>query len=398
MNQIEANESSRFCFTIIDFINIKTKYTMGLFDNLKARKYWREHEEERKQIECEGAILLVEFNELIAKLNVTPDVMGYVQIRKRLFFILDWFIDLENRKCPYQLIGGAINKQAEIARVFNYGLNYAVKREADDFDIAIEQLIVDADNYFECKKAINQQKNMNGISFNGTGARFVAILENHFYQDNFIEEPLIACGIPEEIVMSRNTETIDNYKPTFSIEQKDDFNAYFIALKERYRLAHSPLIDVSSRAKNINLHDHEIVYDRINSVTLHEEVIVHRNVNYGGFKWSYGMARGGNMNYTTNVIKDFCIQDIGAFYITNQRILYVGNQNRKTISINISSIVSYELFKDGVLLRIANKNNGILFKFEPIPRYEGMLILQDGLNHFISIVERIIGDTTDKQV
>jgi hypothetical protein len=372
---------------------------MGIFDNLKAKKYWRDHENERKQIEQEGAILLAEFNNLVFKLNVMPDVAGYVEIRERLLYILDWFIELENRKCPYQLIGGATNKRVEIIRVFNYGLNYAVKRSVHDFEIALEQLIVEADNYFECKRAINKQKETNENSFNGTGARFVTILQHHFYQDNFIAEPLIACGIPEQVVMSRDTEQIDTYKPTFTQEQKDDFNAYFLALKNRYRLEHEPLIDISSLVtNNINLQADEKLYLKIHNVSLHEEVVVSRNVSYGGIRWQYGLARGGNMSYTSNAVKNLVIQDIGTIFVTDKRIIFLGKHKRKTIAVNISSIIAYELFKDGVLLRIANRNNGVMFRFEPMQRYEGLLMLQDGMNNFMSVIERISGHTEEQTI
>lgn len=373
---------------------------MGLFDSLKAKLYWRDHEDERKKIEQEGEILLREFNDLVLKMNVTPDVDGYAEIRERIFYILDWFIDLENRKCPYQLIGGAESKKKEIARVFNNGLRHSVKRNVDDFDRALDLLINCSENYKECKFAILHQKKTDETYFKGTGGRFVTILQFHFEQNNFIEEPLIACGIPESVVLSHNKEEIEKFKPSFTQQEKDDFNAYFLALKNRYRLAHYPLQDMSAMAAafNINLQDGEKIYQRINSVTLHEELVVSRNVNYGGVRYSFGIIRGGNMNYTTNAIKNFRLQDFGGLFITNKRILFVGKQMHKTVGVNLSSVATYEIFRDGVLLRITNRNNGIMFRFEPSQRVEGVLLLQDGMNIFTSILDRIFGNTENETI
>lgn len=373
---------------------------MGLFDSLRAKRYWREHEDERKNIENEGAVLLAEFNDLVHRMNVTPDVDGYAEIRERLFYILDWFIDIENKKCPYHLIGGGENKRKEIARVYNNGLRYAVKRNSEDFEKTLELLIEDSENYTDCKIAIEHQKKTDNNYFKGTGGRFVSILQNHFEQNSFLKEPLIACGIPKDIVLSRDKDKIETYKPSFSQQEKDDFNAYFLSLKNRYRLAHEPLSDMTALATtfNINILDGEIIYQRINSVTLHEEVVVSRNVSYGGIKYSFGLVRGGNLNYTTNAIKNFRLQDYGGLFITNKRILFVGKQRNKTVSVNLTSVATYELFQDGVMLRIVNRNNGIMFRFEPTQRVEGMLLLQDGLNNFTSILDRIFGNTEDKEV
>ncbi len=380
--------------------NIKFYNHMGLFNSLKAKRYWRNHTDERRQIEKEGTALLTEFNNLILEMNVTPDVEGYAAIRERIFYILDWFIELEKRKCPYHLIGGAENKRKDIAMAFNNGLLFSVKRTTDDFDKAIKLLIEKSNNYDSCKKAIIEQKKANGNYFRGTAARFVGILKDYFDNNIILPEPLIACGLPTEIVLSHNSEEIEKYKPAFNQQEKDDFNAYFLALKNRYHLAHDPLVDMSAYAKayNINLKDGELIYQRIRNVSLSEEMVVNRIINYGGVKYSYGMVRGGHMNYSTNAIKDFRIQDIGAIFITNKRILFVGSQRHKTVGINISSVVNYELFQDSIILRIENRPNCIMFRFEPIQRTESLLMLQDGINSFVSIIDRIIGNTENEKI
>ena len=251
---------------------------MGLFDSITNSLYWRKHKEEQQRLESEGNILLTEFNDLTHQMNVCPNVIGYSHFRDRLMGILDWFEELDKRGCPYQLIGGADNKRREIAKVFNNGLNYAVKRNTKDFDLAIDLLIPVGENYSTCKKVIQQQKQENSENFNGTGARFVSILENHFIQDNIIAEPLIACGIPEEIVLSRDSAKIESYKPQFDSEQqKDDFTAYFLALKKRHHLAHLPLLDYSEAA-NLNLNNTEKLFTIISSVSLHKEVVVSSNI------------------------------------------------------------------------------------------------------------------------
>lgn len=371
---------------------------MSLFEKLKAKRYWKSHQVEQKQLECEGNELLIEFNDLVRELNIASDIKKYESIKERIFDILDWFIDLEVKRCPYHLIESASEKKMEIGSVFNYGLGYVRKATTEDFDQARNLLVDFAVNYKEVTRMINRQEK-EGVPYLGNGCRFVTILKYLFEYDKIVPEPLIECGVPPEIVLSRDKELIHNAMPEFSSDQeKDDYNAYSLKLKQRYRMAKEPLKDIPQLAEGINLQEGEKMYSLLGCVTEYEEIITRNNISYGGLRWQFGLARGGNVTYTSQVTRNFIIQDLGSIYITDRRIIFLGKQRHVTRVISFNSLVSCELYKDGVLVRTTDHNAGILFKFEPMQRYQGLLMLQDGLNEFQSVVGRIMTNTADQEL
>ena len=88
--------------------------------------------------------------------------------------------------------------------------------------------------------------------------------------------------------------------------------------------------------------------------------------------------------------------DIGRLFITNQRILFVGHQKNITKSIPVKSVLYYNLYQDGVLVNIPNRNP-ILFEFE-IGYDADFDLVQDGLNEFIIVLDRVLSETETKNL
>ena len=141
----------------------------------------------------------------------------------------------------------------------------------------------------------------------------------------------------------------------------------------------------------LHLQKGEVILHRINGVVLHQEKTTRYNIAYSGIRWQSGMMRAGSMSFIGNEITRFTPMDIGRLFITNQRILFVGHQKNITKSIPVRSVLYYNLYQDGVLVNIPNRNP-ILFEFE-IGYDADFGLVQDGLNEFIIVLDRVLAET-----
>lgn len=177
-------------------------------------------------------------------------------------------------------------------------------------------------------------------------------------------------------------------------DYKDVFNSYLLAISNRYSLLNEPIIPIDSDRYNLNLQDGESLFYRINGTDLYEEKVVRRNVVYSGTRWGSGPLRAGSLSYTSNEIKNFVVQDVGRLFLTNKRVIFVGAQKNITKAIKLSSIITYYLYQDGVLILQGN-SKGLLFKFED---YHDPLMIQDGINEFTIIISRLLDDSYSKNM
>jgi hypothetical protein len=208
-------------------------------------------------------------------------------------------------------------------------------------------------------------------------------------------EILVELGIPRDIVYSKNSELIDEYKSVKNNEvYKDLFNSYCLSISKRYDLQNQAITPIDHNKYNLNLNNNETLYFRINLTSLYEEKVTRRNITYSGVRWNNNMMRAGNLSLVSQEIKNFVIQDNGRLYITDKRIIFVGNQKNVTKTISLSSIITYYLYQDGILILQGNKS-GILLKFE---EFDDFFILQDGINEFTTVVSRILNENHNKNL
>lgn len=215
------------------------------------------------------------------------------------------------------------------------------------------------------------------------------------WSDIFVE-----CGMSKDVAFSKNKELISTHFPFNKDETKHDgydvFMTYLFAISNRYKLQHNPLSTINANEYGLNLQKGEMLYHRINNVILHSEKVTHYNLAYSGMKWQSGFLRAGTMSVIGNEIKRFVPMDIGRLFITNKRILFVGNQKHITKSIPIISILFCNLYQDGVLVNIPNQKP-TLFKFET--GYNStFLSVADGLNEFITVLNRVMLGTENKEL
>lgn len=203
---------------------------------------------------------------------------------------------------------------------------------------------------------------------------------------------LVECGMPKEIAYSKNGELIKQNIPFNAEETRHDgndvFRAYQFAITQRYELQNDELSPIDASTYGLNMQKDEILYHRINNVTLHKEKTLKYNIAYTGIKWQCGMLRAGTMSVIGNEITHFQPMDIGRLFITNQRILFVGKQNNVTTSTPIKSVLFYNLYQDGVLVNVPNRKP-ILLKFTTGYNTD-IISVEDGLNEFVIVLNRII--------
>lgn len=210
----------------------------------------------------------------------------------------------------------------------------------------------------------------------------------------------VECGIPKEIAYSKNSDAIKQVFPFDKNETQHDgyftFIAYQWAISERHRFRYEKLSVVDAERYGLNLYDNEVIYHRINIVTLLQEKTVRYNITYSGVRWQSGMLRAGTMSMIGSEITRFTPVDIGRLFITNERILFVGKQNNVTKAIPIKDVLYCNLYQDGVLVNVPNRKP-ILFKFR-IGYSSELASAGDGVNEFVIVLNRIISGTEDENL
>ncbi len=205
----------------------------------------------------------------------------------------------------------------------------------------------------------------------------------------------VECGMPREIAYSKNHDAIQQAFPFSKEETKHDgysvFTSYQLAIHKRHTLKYGTLTPIDETQYRLHLQKGEVILHRINGVVLHQEKTTRYNIAYSGIRWQSGMMRAGSMSFIGNEITRFTPMDIGRLFITNQRILFVGHQKNITKSIPVKSVLYYNLYQDGVLVNIPNRNP-ILFEFE-IGYDADLGLVQDGLNEFIIVLDRVLAET-----
>jgi hypothetical protein len=85
---------------------------------------------------------------------------------------------------------------------------------------------------------------------------------------------------------------------------------------------------------------------------------------------------------------NFVPQDYGRLFITNKRLIFIGRQRNINKAITIKSIITYNLYKESVLVGLLNKKS-VLFEFGGSVDFE-IQDVPDGLNEFIIVLNRVI--------
>lgn len=196
------------------------------------------------------------------------------------------------------------------------------------------------------------------------------------------------CGIPHEIVYSRNSALIDEHIP-FEVGTDADnvFKTYAYAVNKRDMLKNSPLAEHPNDILNLNLHANEKIYHVIYGVVLYQEKTTVTNIAYSGVKWTSGPLRSGTLNVISNEYTHFAPIDSGHLIFTNERLIFLGKQKNITKQVKLSDILYNNMYQDGVMVHIPNKKP-LLFKFRENKDFE-IFEISDGINEFALVFDRL---------
>jgi hypothetical protein len=169
----------------------------------------------------------------------------------------------------------------------------------------------------------------------------------------------------------------------------------------RYQYQYEPLRgsdrDSVLQDQGINIGQGETSYFSLSNVDWYEQHTISSTISYSGFKYRSGEAMSFNTG-SFNVIRDnvtgFTLLDRGKLLLTDQRIIFVGNQSLENRSIPLRDILEYEIFKDGVLLGKSNGKKPLIF----FPPAINTLIQPDGLNPFIRVLYRLLTQTQNENL
>jgi hypothetical protein len=129
---------------------------------------------------------------------------------------------------------------------------------------------------------------------------------------------------------------------------QDSFNKYYtLALVDKGVL---PTIDNAQAGVNIVFREGEVLHWAVSASMMKRKKVTTR-VNYGGFTGSVKIMKGvryrvGSIGVSSVSKEIMDTEDSGAFYVTNQRVGYIGY--RKQFSFPFKKIGSLELRSDGL--------------------------------------------------
>jgi len=214
----------------------------------------------------------------------------------------------------------------------------------------------------------------------------------------------VKIGVPEHIAYSKDADLIKEHLGFESEQAEHLFGTYCLAISARYDLQNSKLrvIDDAFDKHKLILKKGEVLYSVFYNMYCFQEKTIMRNITYTGLRYRSGLLRAGNLSYATNDIKSFVVEDYGTVFLTNKRIVFVGKQKNFSLTIAISSIRDYYLYKDSVLLHMDNKKN-VTFKEAQYnnhtqPDDDYCFILNDFPIQFISIIGRIANQTENLSI
>lgn len=231
----------------------------------------------------------------------------------------------------------------------------------------------------------------------------LTILLDTYHNNKALKWPDLAqeIGIPET-VDCKNKEALNKYWGMHDDEiPQEFFHALMLDITHRFSLQFCPLWHynrVESLSKfHLIIKEDEQVYEPVRRVEWHEHKTIKKITQKSGSEWKFGSTLNSKVTETIEEIKDFKIQDVGTVYLTNERVIFIGKYKNFNFSNTLTNILSINLFREGIILNFIDGKVILLKFFEhdntKINDPDHVFITNDGLNHFIRILDRILSKT-----
>ena len=99
--------------------------------------------------------------------------------------------------------------------------------------------------------------------------------------------------------------------------------------------------------------------------------------------------RMGNLRVSPIKTQEFIHIDRGTIYLTNKRIIFVGSEKRVNKTIDLSSIIEFDIFKDGLLIGKTNGKKPLIV----FPDWTDELSpKRDHLNRMTRLIDRLLSN------
>lgn len=178
-------------------------------------------------------------------------------------------------------------------------------------------------------------------------------------------------------------------------------------LQQRYDLQYRKLTAVNEMEAlqkfNLNIYSDELIYLDVHYVDWNEEKTITSSYNYGGLQYRFNLGHGlsyrmGNLSVSPNTSQQFTIVDRGKLYITNKRLIFVGENRHVNKTLPLDNILELSIFQNGILI---GKPNGVkpLLQFPAyVPDATKPSPKRDALNWIVIVLNRVIQKTQDEDL
>ena len=97
----------------------------------------------------------------------------------------------------------------------------------------------------------------------------------------------------------------------------------------------------------------------------------------------------GAFNVVKNDVKDYVLLERGSLFVTNKRIIFIGNNNRENRTLRLDNLLEISIYKDGLLLGKSNGSKPLVL----VPDFKSNLVPRDNLNCLIRVLDRLMTGT-----
>ena len=166
----------------------------------------------------------------------------------------------------------------------------------------------------------------------------------------------------------------------------------------QYRILPETNEDEAMTKYGLNIQEDEVIYERIKQVDWYEEKSVTTSYSYGGFQYRLSMGKGlsyrmGNLKVSPNKTDQFLIVDRGYLYLTNKRLIFVGEEKHVNKTIKMDDILEFDIFNDGILIGKSNGKKPLIVFSEWVRKPRTEPVKRDHLNIVTRLLDRVLSNT-----
>jgi hypothetical protein len=298
-------------------------------------------------------------------------ILGVIAIIAIIYFIYSQSQNTKNKNTERQLIDTYSENGKQwvnyMCSLFDTGQTYPFPDSTADLRNSVEEL-------YEKKFNISLEPNQHGIKYTAMQRDMGLNLDSSWRDLTVTSEEYRKNAFAEDLSMALANRFSYEYLPISYENETDTLKKY-----------------------GLNIDSDEKLYYRSIKIDWYEEKVIGGNIQYNGFRVKSGRSIGfntGNVTYFKQDITSFVLLDRGDLYITDKRVIFIGNQSRQNRTIKINDILELTMYFDGVLLGKSNGKQPLIF----VPNYSSSLIPRDNLACIVRVLNRLLSGNQDEDL